>query len=74
MATDTELPEMAVDNEGLGAESALDTSHMQELEMWRILFNQMSNPNPEPETQDLLVKKHNADLECIVAKRQKTQG
>ena len=45
---------------------------MPELEMWRILFN--NNPNPEPETQDLLVKKHNTDLECIVAKRRKTQG
>ena len=43
---------MAVDNEGLGAEPVLDTSHMQELDMLRILLQQMNNLNPEPETQD----------------------
>ena len=36
--------------------SSLLLSHMQELEMWRILYNQLNNPNLDPKTQDLLVK------------------
>ena len=80
MANDAELPDMAIDSDSsglkdvVGAGLAVDKSHMQELEMFRILFNQMNNPDPEPETQELLVRKHKAELDCIVAKRQKTQG
>ena len=48
MATDTELLDTAVD-EGLDTETSLDTSHMQELETFRILFHQMTNPDPELE-------------------------
>ena len=49
----------------------VDNSHMQELEMFRILFNQMKNPDPEPETQELLVRKHKVELDNIYAKREK---
>ena len=74
MATDTELLDMAVDNEGLGAGPTVDKSHMQELEMFRILFSQMSNPDHVPETQDSLMRKHRVELDSICAKRQNTPG
>ena len=74
MATDTELPDVAVDGEGLGGGPAVDNSHMQELEMFRILCNQLNNPDPEPETPELLVRKHKVELDSIHVKRQETQG
>ena len=58
MATNTELPHMAVDTEGLDAGPAMDKSHTQELEMLRIFASQVANPDPEPAVQESLLKKH----------------
>ena len=74
MATDTKLPDMAVDREGLGAGPTVDKSHMQELAMLCIFANQVVKPDPEPETQELLLRKHKVELDNIYAKRQKAQG
>ena len=74
MAGDAELPDRAVDSEGSGLKDAVDSSILKECEALRVLVHQMSNPDPEPETQELLVRKHKAEVDVIVAKRQKTQG
>ena len=77
MAADTELPLMAVDSEGLetGENRRL---MMQELHMIRALLQHLNNPDPEPEKQATLMKKHQEDLHdfhCKAeAKRKKTQG
>ena len=74
MATDTELPDMAVDGEGLGAGPAVDNSLLQEVEVLRVILQQMSNPDPVRETQESLLRKHKVVLDSIQVKRQMTQG
>ena len=64
----------AIDSEGSGLTDVVENSFLSEVEALRVLIHQMSNLDPEPETQELLVRKHKAELDCIVAKRQKTQG
>ena len=65
---------MAVDGKGSGLKDAVDSSVLKECEALRVLLHQGFNPDPVAETQELLVKKHKAEVDVIVAKRQKTQG
>ena len=74
MGGDATLPDMTVDSEGSGLKDAVDNSILKECEALRVLVHQMSKPDPEPETQELLVRKHKAEVDVIDAKRQKTQG
>ena len=46
----------------------------QESEALRVLLHQVFNPDPVAETPEFLVRKHKAEVDVIVAKRQKTQG
>ena len=72
MAIDTELPDMAVDSEG-PAEDEDNRILLQAVEALRIIVNQVNNPDPEPEMQDSLMRKHRDESQLIQAKRQKTQ-
>ena len=74
MAGDAELPDMAVDSEGLGSKSAVDRSILKECEALRVLVHQVLNPDSVAENQEMLVRKHKAEIDVIVAKFQKTQG
>ena len=74
MAGDAELPDMAVDSEGSGSKNAVDTSILKECEALRVLLHQVFNPDPVAGNQEMLVRKHKAEIDVIVAKRQKTQG
>ena len=74
MAGDAESPNMAVDSEGSGSKNDVDSSILKECEALRVLLHQMSNPDPVAENQEMLLRKHKAEVDLIVAKRQKTQG
>ena len=74
MAGDAELLDMAVVSEGSGLKNAVESSILKECEALRVLLHQMCNPDPVAENQEMLVRKHKAEVDMIVAKRQKTQG
>ena len=67
MAGDAESPNMAVDSEGSSSKNDVDSSILKECEALRVLL-------PVAENQEMLLRKHKAEVDLIVAKRQKTQG